>query len=150
MRHFIKIYTKNKNIPETIKNLIGKNYLYMENDKTSFTFIVQNSLSETTMEKLVNKIYTKYPEDEIYFENSTNAKEFTDEQIQTMLEELSRYMHNKSMSEKMALGWRYGEKFDPNEKTSPLIKPYEDLPSEHKKLRPDIFAKVMEIISKQK
>lgn len=148
MTHFIKVYNKNKNVISYVQNILGSNFVYMEEDKSFVKFVLYKSLAETTMEKLVNKVYKNFPDDEIYFENSTDVKTFSDDQIQNMLYELAKYMHTKSMNEKISAGWRYGEKFDTSEKTSPLIKPFDDLPHEHKQLRPDIFSKVLEIIEK--
>lgn len=148
MKHFIKVYTRNKDVVNYAKSLVGSNFLYMEDNKSYVTFVLHKSVSENSMEKLVGKVYDKFPDDEIYFENSTDVKTFNDDQVQDMLYELAKYMHTKAMNEKLSAGWRYGEKFDSSAKTSPLLKPFDDLPKEHKQLRPDIFAKVLEIIGK--
>jgi hypothetical protein len=148
MKHFIKVFTKNKDVVEFTKSILGNNFLYMEDNKSFVTFILHQSVAERTMERYVKTIYNQFSDDEIYFENSTDVKSFTDDQIQNMLYELAKYMHNKSMQDKIAAGWRYGDRFDSSEKTSPLIKPYDDLPEEHRQLRPDIFTKVLEIIGK--
>lgn len=150
MKHFIKVYSKNLNYEqmEFIKSLLKNNFLYLEENKNVTVFYLTKSLSEEKMEQFVNMIYKKYPDDEFYFENSTDVKTFTNEQIQNMLYDLSKYLHDKSMNEKIKAGWRYGDKFDPEQKTSPLIKNYDDLPEAHKQMRPDIFAKVIEILGK--
>lgn len=148
MKHFIKLYTKNKDVIEYVKNMLGNNFIYMEDHKAGSQFFLHKSISEKSMENMVNKVFKKFKDEEIYFENSTDVKTFDDDKMQNMLYELAKYMHNKSMNEKIADGWRYGAVFDLKEKTSPLIKPFDNLPEEHKKLRPDIFAKVLEIIGK--
>jgi hypothetical protein len=148
MKHFVNIYSKNKAVMDYAKNLLIDNFIYMEDNKSFVKFVVHKSLSEKTMEKFVNLVYKKFPDEEIYFENSTDMKNFTNDQLQSMLYELAKYMHNKSMNDKISAGWRYGETFNVSEKTSPLLKPFDDLPKEHQQLRPDIFAKVFEIINK--
>lgn len=46
--------------------------------------------------------------------------------------------HENWMAEKIATGWVYGEKKDPNTKTHPCLVPYEQL-SDHDRAKDDLF-----------
>jgi len=65
-----------------------------------------------------------------------------------MFDELEVQMHNRVMEKKTKLGWRHGDKFDPHEKTSPLLKPYHQLPEEYKIKNGQVFMDVIDILKK--
>lgn len=121
-------------------------FVVMNHSQDSFVYLYElnNPISDEDMETIVNFWYSKF-NDEIFFELSVN--EITDDRIEYMLDSLSKFMHNAMVKEKVSNGWRYGEKFSMENKTSPLLVPYEQLPDEHKVHRPDIFYKVLELIS---
>lgn len=118
-----------------------------ENDSCIFTFNIKNSLAENQMEYLVKKYFERYDR-EVFFENSIPATDMDSDTIEDMMDDLAKYMHNHNVREKFNAGWRYGENFSMENKTSPLLVPYENLPDDQKTLRPDIFVKVLDIVSK--
>jgi hypothetical protein len=156
MRNFVRVVSKEKLSPDesnTVWHLIEKftkvNYSTHKEDKNSHIceFTIEQSLPEGHMEHIVKKWY-QTSEKECFFENSLPVEDMDDEQMQIMLDELAKYMHNQSIQEKLKSGWKFGEEFSLEQKTSPLLVPFDKLPSEYRKLRPDIFAKVIDILIK--
>lgn len=65
-----------------------------------------------------------------------------------MCDELEVKLHNRVIDKKSALGWKYGEKFDPEKKESPLMRPYHELPEDYRIKNGKIFGDVLEILKK--
>jgi hypothetical protein len=59
-------------------------------------------------------------------------------QIDEFSEQIAKKMHNKWWNEKTKEGWRYGIKFDQRNKTNPMMKSWDDLPKEYRKIDPDL------------
>jgi hypothetical protein len=156
MKKFVKIYSKEKlNDKETnaFWKLFDKftkvNYFLQkhENKTHVYEYVLDHSLVDGQMEFII-KAADKFTDKELFYENSLAVEEIDDDHMKIMLDELAKYMHNQSIAEKTANGWRWGESFSLDDKTSPLLVTYENLPDEYRKLRPDIFSKVIDIMIK--
>lgn len=77
----------------------------------------------------------------------TSKEEFKDI-YQKMCDELEVKLHNRVMDKKSALGWKYGDKFNPHTKESPLMRPYHELPEDYKIKNGKIFNDVLDILKK--
>jgi hypothetical protein len=77
----------------------------------------------------------------------TSKEEFKDV-YQRMCDELEVKLHNRVVDKKTSLGWKFGDKFDPHKKESPLMRNYSDLPEEYKLKNGKIFNDVLEILKK--
>lgn len=53
---------------------------------------------------------------------------------EVMCDMLAQYQHSNWCSEKTAEGWRFGLEFSFDQKTTPLLRPWSDLPSNYKKI----------------
>lgn len=156
MKHFVNVYTDKKlsdKVIDLVKYMIEKfvdvSYIErtMEDNSFTYSYILDESLSEDEMEVITEFVYQNFTQ-EIYFENSVDTDDMDDETFQKMLVELAKFMHSTMVKEKMDAGWRYGENFSMEQKTSPLLVPYENLPEKYQQVRPDIFNKVMEILQR--
>lgn len=116
----------------------------IEGESHIHTFHVGRALSEEEMEVLVTNFFAVF-DTEVFFENNTPIDPIDD--LDNVTERLSQYLHEKNLAEKIDAGWSYGENFSFEDKTSPLLIPWDRLPSEHKKLRPDIVNKVIDLIT---
>jgi hypothetical protein len=76
-----------------------------------------------------------------------SKKDFKDI-YQTMCDELEVKLHNRVIDKKTQLGWKYGDKFDPEKKESPLMRAYHELPEDYKIKNGKIFHDVLEILKK--
>lgn len=47
---------------------------------------------------------------------------------------ISKLQHNRWMSEQIKQGWRYGTSYDREHKVSPLLRPWDDLPSRYRQI----------------
>ncbi len=63
-----------------------------------------------------------------------------------MNEELNIRLHDRMVEEKTSKGWRYGDRYDPANKTSPLMKPYLDLPKSYRKPDKNILRDVLNVL----
>lgn len=81
-------------------------------------------------------------------EPKTVSKEAFKDIYQKMCDELEVKLHNRVMDKKSALGWKYGDKFDPHAKESPLMRPYHELPEDYKIKNGKIFNDVLDILKK--
>ena len=63
-----------------------------------------------------------------------------------MNEELNHRLHNRMVEEKAEKGWKYGDAYDPENKTSPLMKPYHELPEAYKKPNKKILKDVLQVL----
>jgi len=67
-----------------------------------------------------------------------------DESYEKLCEAIAKSQHIVWMNERVARGWRYGEEFDRNGKTHPMIKPWHELPDEYRAIddkTPQVFIK---------
>lgn len=156
MKHYVKILTS-ENLSYSHLTLIisliekfSKIELFSEEhdgNAKAYTYYIGRSLNEHEMEIIVNKWFS-INDLEVFFENTTSPSMVDEKTMLTMLDELAKFMHNEDVRKKVKLGWRYGMEFSISEKTSPMILPWEQLPEEYKTVRPELFSKVLEILSK--
>lgn len=116
----------------------------IEGESHIHMFHIKQALSEEEMEVIVTNFFAVF-DTEVFFENNAPIDPLTD--LDNVTEQLSRYLHEKNLADKLDAGWTYGEEFSFEKRTSPLLLPWNRLPSEHKKLRPDIVNKVIDLIS---
>jgi hypothetical protein len=95
---------------------------------------------------VVQELDRSIPEGDFLLESSTFDDDccvYEDEGDDYLLEEdvmeqmairISQRLHEKWLNERMDKGWRYGEQQNVTERTHPLIKPWAQLPEEHRKI----------------
>lgn len=153
--NFVKIISNHKipyinlqKINDVLENYGKVKYMDVDPYKLTYIYHMDKSFSEEVMEDIVEDIF-KIDKD-IYIENSLPEKSISKDDFYQMTYELSKYIHNSNVRKKVENGWRYGEEFDVQNKTSPLIKDYDMLEDKYKELRPDILQKVMDMIKRRK
>lgn len=150
--NFIKIITKETLTPNDLQqfcDIICKysKVHYMKDKRPEYIFIIDKSLSENIMVDLVEEVFKI--RDDIYLENSLPTQNITSDDYDEIVYEVSKYLHNDMVRKKVKAGWRYGENFDAVEKTSPLIKDFDNLEDGYKELRPDVIRKVIDVIQRR-
>lgn len=153
--NFVKIISNHKipyinlqKINDVLEQYGKVKYMDVDPYKLTYIYHMDKSFSEEVMEDIVEGIF-KIDKD-IYIENSLPEKSISKDDFYQMTYELSKYIHNSNVRKKVENGWRYGEEFDVQNKTSPLIKDYDMLEDKYKELRPDILQKVMDMIKRRK
>lgn len=153
--NFVKIISNHKipyinlqKINDVLEQYGKVKYMDVDPYKLTYIYHMDKSFSEEVMEDIVEDIF-KIDKD-IYIENSLPEKSISKDDFYQMTYELSKYIHNSNVRKKVENGWRYGEEFDVQNKTSPLIKDYDMLEDKYKELRPDILQKVMDMIKRRK
>jgi hypothetical protein len=151
--NFVKVICKNKlsdedkrKIGDIIGTLTKVQYHKDENDYC--VYITDKSLSEEEMIKIVDKIFAVG--DDIYIENSLPSSVITKDKMDEIVYEVSKYIHNDMVKKKVKDGWRYGEELSYDDKTSPMIRSFDDIPESYRPLRPDIVKKVVDSLRKRK
>lgn len=151
--NFIKVICKDKLTDDEkrkIGDIIGMKtkVQYHKDDKNVCVYVTDKSLSEDEMSELVDKIFEV--NSEIYLENSLPSRSIDSDKLEEIIYEVSKYLHNDMVKEKVKDGWRYGESLSYEEKTSPMIRSFDDLPESYRKMRPDVVKKVVDAIRKRK
>lgn len=59
---------------------------------------------------------------------------------------LAKCQHSNWYLEKSEEGWRYGLEYSSQEKTSPLLRPWHDLPETYRKIDPKLAKQILELI----
>lgn len=54
--------------------------------------------------------------------------------FETFCDTLAKHQHSNWCLEKAEAGWRYGLEHDPKEKMSPLLRPWQDLPDQYRRI----------------
>lgn len=65
-----------------------------------------------------------------------------------MCDEMELRNHNRLIEKRAQMGWKFGDRFDPLKKESPMMKPYDQLPEEYKLQNGKIFEDVLDILQK--
>jgi hypothetical protein len=151
--NFVKVTCKDKLTDEEkrkIGDIIGTKtkVQYHKDDNGVCVYVTDKSLTEEEMSELVDRIF-KIRSD-IYLENSLPSKSIDTDKLEEIVYEVSKYLHNEMVNEKVKDGWRYGESLSYEEKTSPMIRSFDDLPDSYRKMRPDVVKKVVDAIRKRK
>lgn len=84
--------------------------------------LVQDFIIQTST-PVVNPMYQQFPQVEY------NIK---DEDFGTLCELLSKEEHNRWVEDQVSDGWRLGNSYSEQNKTHPLLKPWEQLPEQYK------------------
>lgn len=68
--------------------------------------------------------------------------------LDTLIEQLARNVHEVWAKNRMNEGWRYGEQRDDRLKTHPCLIPYEELPEEEKNYDRNTALETLRLITK--
>lgn len=68
--------------------------------------------------------------------------------LDTLIEQLARNVHEVWAKNRMDEGWRYGEQRDDRLKTNPCLIPYEELPEEEKNYDRNTALETLRLITK--
>ncbi len=66
--------------------------------------------------------------------------------FETFCETLAKYQHSNWYSEKVEAGWRYGLDFDNHAKTSPLLRPWHDLPAHYQRIDKKLPTQILQLL----
>lgn len=66
------------------------------------------------------------------------APKLEPEQYDMLCDTLAKYQHSTWYSQKADEGWRLGSLHDHNQKTSPLMRPWQDLPEQYRRVDPNL------------
>lgn len=68
----------------------------------------------------------------------TSSDQYTlkDEELNVLLEKISKYLHNRWIDDSISNGWRYGTKYSLKQKTHPALRDWDSLPIEYRKTLP--------------
>jgi len=160
--HFVKLIKKDlsdsdkENFIKLVKKVDPSVTSYYD-DHDSVVVETSHSFDNSEVNKLFSECETNYEdfflmasETENLEENKETPKEISKEDFKNiyekMCDELEVRMHNRVVEKKSQLGWRHGDKFDPHEKTSPLMKPYHELPEDYKLKNGKIFMDMLDVL----
>jgi hypothetical protein len=167
MEHFVKLLGKNlsdsdkEEFVKLVKSMDPSVTEYHD-DNGSVVVETDHSFSHEEIDQLFKKCEEKFENFFLMASNEEDLEESKKEKIKeeslskddikklfdSMCEELEVKLHNRVIEKKSALGWRHGEKFDPHEKTSPLMMAYHDLPESYKIKNGKILNDVIDILKK--
>jgi RyR domain len=77
------------------------------------------------------------------------APQLEPDQYDILCNTLAKYQHSAWYADKAKMGWRLGADHNTNQKTSPLMRPWEDLPSEYRRVDsnlPEQFFRAIEAL----
>lgn len=57
-----------------------------------------------------------------------------DDSYEKLCEAIAKSQHTMWMNERVQKGWRYGEKVNPRAKTHPMLRPWQELPEDYRKV----------------
>lgn len=153
--HFIRLVVdKDLSVQEKeeFRNILDyynyKVYYMTLDDDGAYKFIIDRHIKDEHMFDII-KNWDDYYEERFFLENSIQPDYFTYEEKKQMVEELMREMHSDFVKKKTDAGWRYGEEFSMENKTSPLLVPFDQLPDNYKDYNPKFFSKVLNILTKK-
>lgn len=76
----------------------------------------------------------------------TGESHFEPDNYDIFCDTLAKYQHSNWCSERTEAGWRYGADHNPQAKTSPLLRPWHDLPSHYQRKDKNLPNKIFEIL----
>jgi len=114
-------------------------------------------IGQNEVQKIVDDFAKKEPNldfdiesNEIQIErDENNSISLNDEKHLAICKAMAKARHEKWMKERLRDGWRYGINFDKDEKTHPLLRPWEQLPDEFKEPDLDAPQAIFDLINNQ-
>lgn len=76
----------------------------------------------------------------------TGEPQLEPDNYEILCDTLAKYQHSNWCSERSEAGWRYGADHDPKAKTSPMLRPWQDLPAHYKRIDKNLPNKVFELL----
>lgn len=136
--------------------LFFKNY----NDKFEYTVSLKRDLLADEAEKIVeawNMYYagnfeiesssTNYNPENVDFDNLDQQPEINSD-YELFAEELAKLNHSMNINGLHQKGWRYGDKYSTEEKTNPIMLPWEQLSDNNKIIDYDYAEQILDLLEK--
>lgn len=129
-----------------------------ENGKHEYEIPLARNLTSDEIYKIVEQLDISFNEGDFLFETSTwddgccIAEEDDEDEylesgsMEVISEQVSQRLHDKWMQERLHKGWRYGELRSDEEKTHPLIKPWNQLSEEFRHIDYELPITVFELL----
>lgn len=92
------------------------------------------------------QIETGVTQQEALHQTPDDAIEVSEDTYRNLCETLAKFQHNKWYKERTAQGWTYGTKLSHKNKTHPMLRPWEQLPDDYRKIDyelPKVFMKLL-------
>lgn len=152
VRTFVMVPKENEGSKKVF--LLKKKY---KNNKYEYQIPLVRNISEKEFNS-INKEYQNY------FPGTNYSLKYSDIQkyelidpelpisinyFQNFCEKISKYQHNQWVQDRMIDGWRYGLKFDYNNKTSPMLRSWIDLPDEYRKIDTKLGLEIFNILKRE-
>lgn len=176
LKHFIKIISSDMNkerrsiFYSTAKDILGEKikvikttnndgqvtstFMFHKKDDNGDSYIIPLTQSptedeiENLIEKLIKVLYVGNfsIESSLVLVKDINDNHLLPEEYDSLAEQFSKKMHEKWLNERTTNGWRYGEAWDNQEKTHPLIKPWNQLSDLEKNIDPSLLNEFVDIL----
>ena len=163
MKGDILKFVSREEIPEEKKNKflgivreIDENATCDNETQTSISVSSKHAFTESELDK-INKRCAEYYDNYLIkstcsedSETKTNlpSKDNFEKAYREMCDEMEIKSHNRLIEKRAKMGWRYGERFDPEKKESPLMRQYHELPEQYKLRNGHVLRDAIDILEK--
>lgn len=66
--------------------------------------------------------------------NASDQYSLDDEELNVLLEKISKFLHNRWIDDSVSEGWRWGTTYNSKQKTHPALRNWDALPTEYRKI----------------
>jgi hypothetical protein len=148
--------TNPKGIPEDVQ-VVARKY---KTGRMQYDVPLRRDLTEREVVTILEAWDAYFPEGDFILESSAedlNAKRkllqdaivLKQTSYEGLCEALAKSQHASWLRERNGDGWRYGDRYDRRAKTHPMMRPWQELPEQYRKVDPDTPQTFLEEINRQ-
>lgn len=130
------------------KRLIENEYMYVA--------VLARNLNEDEVRTIVDNFNQNYSEGDFEVTYSQEPKlntkhvEAQDNILKSIALEAAKRCHNNWLSQRITEGWKFGQKYDSNQKNSPVVRDWENLAESYRKAEYQRMVKLLEVLDEMK